>query len=138
MIAIIPAQGGRGSTLPAPKQQGRSSSKVTSNMSASGDKQLTLQQLAEYDGRDPSKPLYISVRGNIYDVSSGRSFYGPGGPYAVFAGKECARALAFMKVTAEDCNDSLEGATEAQLKTLSDWEAKFIQKYGIAGHVVQC
>lgn len=44
-----------------------------------GSARLTLQQLAAYDGSDASKPLYIAVRGKIYDVSAGRSFYGPGG-----------------------------------------------------------
>lgn len=43
-----------------------------------GDVRLTPQQLAGFDGSDPSKPLYIAVRGKIYDVSAGRSFYGPG------------------------------------------------------------
>lgn len=101
-----------------------------------GDVRLTPQQLAGFDGSDPSKPLYIAVRGKIYDVSAGRSFYGPGGPYAVFAGKECSRALAFMKVTPEDCSDDLTGATEAQMQTLADWESKFVQKYGVVGLVV--
>jgi membrane-associated progesterone receptor component len=39
---------------------------------------LTAAQLAAFDGSDPSVPLYIAVRGVIYDVSPGRSFYGPG------------------------------------------------------------
>lgn len=43
-----------------------------------GDVRLTPQQLAGFDGSDSSKPLYIAVRGKIYDVSAGRSFYGPG------------------------------------------------------------
>lgn len=46
--------------------------------SAVGSLRLTLAQLAEYDGKDPSKPLYIAVRGKIYDVSAGKTFYGPG------------------------------------------------------------
>jgi len=50
----------------------------TATMGSCGNLQLTLAELAEYDGRDASKPLCISVRGTIYDVSSGRSFYGPG------------------------------------------------------------
>lgn len=41
---------------------------------------LTLVQLSQYDGRDAAKPLYLAVRGRIYDVSAGRSFYGPGAP----------------------------------------------------------
>ena len=39
---------------------------------------LTTAQLAAFDGSDPSVALYIAVRGVIYDVSPGRSFYGPG------------------------------------------------------------
>lgn len=42
-----------------------------------------------------------------------------------------------MKVTAEECNDDLSGATEKQLKTLADWESKFASKYGIKGQVVE-
>lgn len=43
-----------------------------------GNVRLTLQQLAQYDGTDSSKPLYIALRGKIYDVTPGKSFYGPG------------------------------------------------------------
>lgn len=46
---------------------------------------LTLAELAAYDGQDMSKPLYVAVRGKIYDVSPGRSFYGPGALLAVAA-----------------------------------------------------
>jgi Cytochrome b5-like Heme/Steroid binding domain len=113
---------------------------------------LTLVQLSQYDGRDAAKPLYLAVRGRIYDVSAGRSFYGPGapvasrhsvsvllvcaddrlpirawqhlpctlashlptgGPYAVFAGKECARALAFMQV----CTSGWDGIATVCLCT---------------------
>lgn len=48
---------------------------------------LTPEQLQAHDGSDPAKPLYVAVRGKVYDMSAGRAFYGPGGPYAVFAGK---------------------------------------------------
>lgn len=44
--------------------------------------------------------------------------------------------LLCLQVTPEDCNDDLAGATEAQLKTLADWESKFDQKYGVAGLVI--
>lgn len=47
----------------------------------------------------------------------------PGTPLHLqaFAGKECARALALMKVDAAECNDNLSDLTDKQLQTLQDW-----------------
>lgn len=39
---------------------------------------ITPDELAKHDGRDPFRPIYLSIRGTVYDVTSGRSFYGPG------------------------------------------------------------
>lgn len=58
-----------------------------------------------------------------------------GGSYCTFAGKECARALALMKVEADECNDNLEDLTEKDLKVLDDWIKKFQGKYSVVGKV---
>ncbi|GFR47473.1 hypothetical protein Agub_g9202 [Astrephomene gubernaculifera] len=94
---------------------------------------LTAQELKEYDGADPTKPVYIAVKGTVYDVSTSREFYGVGGPYEAFAGRECARALAIMKVDPSECNQNLTDCSEKQLKTLDDWIAKFNTKYPVVG-----
>ncbi|PNH00377.1 putative steroid-binding protein 3, partial [Tetrabaena socialis] len=39
-------------------------------------KTFTAEELLAYDGSDPSKPVYIAVRGDVYDVSASREFYG--------------------------------------------------------------
>lgn len=39
---------------------------------------ITLEELTKYDGRDPFRPLYLAVQGDVYDVTKGRDFYGPG------------------------------------------------------------
>lgn len=44
------------------------------------EKELTLIQLANYDGR-PENPVYVSIGGDIYDVSANRRIYGTGGSY---------------------------------------------------------
>mmetsp|Transcript_13828 Transcript_13828/g.34016 ORF Transcript_13828/g.34016 Transcript_13828/m.34016 type:complete len:103 (-) Transcript_13828:392-700(-) len=95
---------------------------------------FTAEELAHYDGKD-GKPVYLALRGQVFDVSEGRSFYGPGGPYEAFAGKECSRALALMKIDAAECNDNLEGLDDKCLQTLQDWTKKFTQKYKIVGQV---
>jgi membrane-associated progesterone receptor component len=102
----------------------------------SGSLRLTPEQLLSFNGSDPSQPLLLAIRGRIYDVSSGRDFYGPGGAYNVFAGRECARALAIMKVALEECNAYLDDVDEKAIKTLNDWEAKLSAKYAIVGEVI--
>jgi membrane-associated progesterone receptor component len=50
-------------------------------------------QLSKFDGSDTSSPIYLSVKGIIYDVSRAASMYGPEGSYRNFAGKDASRAL---------------------------------------------
>ncbi|GER32481.1 membrane-associated progesterone binding protein 2 [Striga asiatica] len=97
--------------------------------------ELTPQQLKNYDGTDPSKPIYVAVRGQIYDVTAGKSFYGPGGAYCVFAGKDASRALAKMSKDESDVVPNLYGLTEKEIGVLDDWEKKFQAKYPIVGTV---
>ncbi|KAI9764765.1 MAG: hypothetical protein M1840_008034 [Geoglossum simile] len=54
---------------------------------------LTDAELARYDGTDPILPVYLAINASIYDVSAGRTFYGPGGSYHFFAGKDATRAF---------------------------------------------
>jgi hypothetical protein len=47
---------------------------------------FTLSQLSQFDGKkdgksNQDKPVYLSMNGIVFDVSKGRDFYGPGGPY---------------------------------------------------------
>jgi Cytochrome b5-like Heme/Steroid binding domain len=39
---------------------------------------ITKQTLRKYNGRDPFLPIYFAVRGEVFDVTKGRDFYGPG------------------------------------------------------------
>ena len=41
---------------------------------------ITLDSLRKFDGRDFLKPLYFAVRGKVFDVTTGKDFYGPGQP----------------------------------------------------------
>ncbi|KAK4572583.1 hypothetical protein RGQ29_030843 [Quercus rubra] len=93
-------------------------------------------QLTQYNGTDASKPLYVAVKGRIFDVTNGKSFYGPGGPYAMFAGKDASRALAKMSKNDEDVTPSLDGLSDKEIGVLNDWEKKFEAKYPVVGRVV--
>jgi membrane-associated progesterone receptor component len=97
--------------------------------------ELTAAQLRAYDGSDPPKPIYLAVRGKVYDVTSGRSFYGPGGSYAMFAGREAARALGKMSKDEADISGDLSGLSDKELGVLADWETKFQAKYPVVARL---
>ncbi|KAG8063582.1 hypothetical protein GUJ93_ZPchr0003g18587 [Zizania palustris] len=97
--------------------------------------EITLQQLAAYDGKDPSKPILIAIRGQVYDVSRGRLFYGPQGPYSLFAGRDASRALALMSFDPIDLTGDLEGIGPDEIEVLQDWEDKFKERYPRVGHL---
>ncbi|TRO75459.1 cytochrome b5 domain-containing protein, partial [Glycocaulis profundi] len=88
-----------------------------------------------YDGNDPQKPLLMAIKGQIYDVSQSRMFYGPGGPYALFAGKDASRALAKMSFEEKDLTGDITGLGAFELDALQDWEYKFMSKYVKVGTI---
>jgi len=97
--------------------------------------EVTEEQLKGYDGSDPEKPLLMAIKGQIYDVSQSRMFYGPGGPYALFAGKDASRALAKMSFEEKDLTGDISGLGPFELEALQDWEYKFMSKYVKVGTV---
>lgn len=39
---------------------------------------FTVQELKQYDGTQPDGRVLVAVNGNVYDVTKGKRFYGPG------------------------------------------------------------
>jgi len=99
--------------------------------------EITAEELRAYDGTDPNKPLLMAIKAQIYDVSRSRAFYGPGGPYALFAGKDASRALAKMSFEEKDLTGDIEGLSPYEAEALTDWEYKFMSKYQKVGTVKQ-
>ncbi|XP_031269421.1 membrane steroid-binding protein 2-like [Pistacia vera] len=97
--------------------------------------EITDEELKLYDGSDPKKPLLMAIKGQIYDVSQSRMFYGPGGPYALFAGKDASRALAKMSFEDKDLTGDISGLGPFELEALQDWEYKFMSKYVKVGTI---
>lgn len=64
-----------------------------------------------------------------------RMFYGPGGPYALFAGKDASRALAKMSFEEADLTGDISGLGPFELEALQDWECKFTSKYVNVGTI---
>ncbi|KAF5024699.1 hypothetical protein F66182_3213 [Fusarium sp. NRRL 66182] len=89
------------------------------------------------------QPVYLAVRGRIFDVTPGRNFYGPGGPYSNFAGRDASRGLAcgsfdedMLTKDLDGPLDSLEGLDGEQMEALQGWEDRFLEKYNVVGKLV--
>ncbi|KAG8690865.1 hypothetical protein FRC09_011808 [Ceratobasidium sp. 395] len=101
----------------------------------------TLAQLAEYDGSDTNKPLYLAIKGTVFDVSSKREMYGPSGSYALLAGKDASVdfvpiiALGKSSLKPEDAVSDWSTLEESEKQTLEQWHGFFTKKYNIVGKV---
>lgn len=97
--------------------------------------EVTEEELRAYDGSDPKKPLLMAIKGQIYDVTQSRMFYGPGGPYALFAGRDASRALAKMSFEPNDLTGDISGLGPFEVEALQEWEYKFMSKYVKVGTI---
>lgn len=55
--------------------------------------ELTINELSEFNGTDPKKPIYIVMDNLIYDVTKGEKYYKTGGAYHDLAGKDSTKDL---------------------------------------------
>jgi membrane-associated progesterone receptor component len=62
-------------------------------------------------------------------------FYGPGGAYELFAGKDARRALAKMSFEPQDLTGDISGLTPFEPSSLNDWEYKLSSKYVKVGTI---
>ena len=97
---------------------------------------LTPSVLRRHDGSNRALPILLAAKGVVYDVTRGRDFYGAGGAYNLFTGRDCSRALAKMSLDPADVSRDVSDLTADELKTLDDWVVKFEAKYPAVGRVV--
>lgn len=96
---------------------------------------ITLKELEEYDGSDPSRTIYVSIKGDVFDVTRKRDVYGKGGSYNIFAGKDGSRALGMSSLKPEDAVPDYSTLPENEMKVLDDWHSFFSKRYNIVGRV---
>ncbi|CDS09531.1 hypothetical protein LRAMOSA10891 [Lichtheimia ramosa] len=105
-------------------------------------KNYTPKELEPFNGTNDTRVL-MGVNGNVYDVTRGRNFYGPGGPYANFAGHDASRGLAKnsfdldMITDPSQPIDKLEDLTPEEWDSLREWEQHFATKYLLVGKLVE-
>ena len=82
---------------------------------------FTPAQLAAFDGKDDDTPVYVALRGDVFDVSAARHFYGPGGGYEMFRGRDASRCLAKMSLEESDLDGPIDDLNFGERDQLNDW-----------------
>ncbi|KAE8290313.1 Neudesin Neuron-derived neurotrophic factor SCIRP10-related protein [Larimichthys crocea] len=96
---------------------------------------FTEEELRRYDGSQEGQPIYMAVKGVVFDVTKGKEFYGKDAPYNSLVGKDSTRAVAKMSLDPADLTSDTTGLTEEQLKSLdSVFEGTYKSKYPIVGY----
>lgn len=109
-----------------------------------GDRIISMEELAKYDGKSQEVPLegeylgyatypiLVGAMDKVYDMSfGGVPMYGKDGPYNRFAGKDVSRALALMSFDPKDVeNTDISDLEEKKVKVLKDWCQTFEDKKG--------
>uniref|UniRef100_A0A7S2ZZ35 Cytochrome b5 heme-binding domain-containing protein n=1 Tax=Rhodosorus marinus TaxID=101924 RepID=A0A7S2ZZ35_9RHOD len=102
---------------------------------------LFWQELAEYNGT--ARPeIYIAVtnimdgKTSIFDMTSAKDFYGPGGPYGLFAGKNASHGLAKSSLDEKEVVGDVKALSDAEKDTLHGWYMKYASKYPQVGTLI--
>ncbi|CAN0009604.1 unnamed protein product [Scytosiphon promiscuus] len=106
-------------------------------------REFSLEELRPFDGTSETPeghaapPIYVGVRGKVYDMSyGGAAMYGPGKSYNLFAGRDASVALAKMSFAPENLdNPDMSLLDEADMKVLKDWDEKMAKKYPVIGTI---
>ncbi|KAI8127850.1 Membrane-associated progesterone receptor component 2 [Lucilia cuprina] len=100
---------------------------------------FTVAELRQYDGTQPDGRILVAVNGKVFDVTKGRRFYGPGGPYASFAGRDASRNLATFSVAPNDKDeyDDLSDLSAMELDSVREWEMQIKEKYDLVGKLLR-
>lgn len=94
--------------------------------------------LCKFNGKDDPK-VYLAIQGTVFDVTAGKGFYGPGGPYENFAGRDASRGLALnsfdpaVLTPLDEPLDTLESLSAEEKESLLNWKTHFENKYIVVG-----
>ncbi|KAK2172084.1 hypothetical protein NP493_994g01000 [Ridgeia piscesae] len=101
---------------------------------------FTVEQLREFDGNGKDGRILIALNGNVFDVTKEKRFYGPGGPYGAFAGRDASRGLATFSLTEDVIRteyDDLSDLNTTEMDGMREWEMQFKEKYDKVGRLLK-
>merc|ERR1712157_689261 len=79
--------------------------------------------------------IWLSVMGQIYDVTKGEKHYGKGKSYAFFAGKDASASFVTGKFNKDGLKRDLTNVTKKEIMGIEDWRKFYAEeeKYPFVG-----
>lgn len=114
-------------------------SDYTEELTRMSKQDFTLEELSKYNGMD-NKRILIGINGNVYDVTKGKNFYGPGKAYGALAGRDASRCYATFSLDGtviKNEYDDLSDLNSAQMDFLAEWELQLSEKYCHIGRLLK-
>jgi len=105
-------------------------------------KTYTPKTLEPFNGQGGVKIL-LAIDRKVFDVTSGRNFYGPDGMYGNFAGRDASRGMAKQSFDVEMLTDvdkpidKLEDLDASEIDNMNGWISHFTYKYIVVGKLVE-
>lgn len=74
--------------------------------------------------------IWISIMGEVYDVTEGTEYYSPGKSYSAFAGRDASVPFCTGKFTPEEAAKGPDVLKNSELPALADWR-DFYRKHNV-------
>ena len=97
-------------------------------------KVFTREELSKYKGENGGD-IYLAIAGSVYDVSSGRRHYGPGGGYSFFSGIDGSAAFVTGEFNEKGLVDDISELSNQDILGLENWKLFFAKDYKFVGIV---
>ena len=108
----------------------------TEPAAVSQDKLFTIEELKTHDGSDSSKPIYLGLVGEVFDVSKAPQYYGQDGGYSFFSGRDGTRAFVTGDFTEEGLIDDVTGLSSANILGIVEWQVMYRKDYTYVGKLI--
>lgn len=99
---------------------------IESNKNAN-QKVFTSTELKKYTNLKDG--LYISILGQVFDVTKGAKYYGPGATYHAFTGRDASLAFITGEFNDDSLTDDISSLSIHQIKALNDWVQFYNKNY---------
>ncbi|XP_011157017.1 neuferricin [Solenopsis invicta] len=89
------------------------------NENSGGPRVFSANELKRYTNLENG--LYLSILGQVFDVTKGEKHYGPGASYHAFTGRDASLAFITGEFDEQNLTDDISSLSERQVKALDDW-----------------